>query len=106
MTTWTIRADDVLDKLVEENIRILGYTSKAELIREAVREFILQRNLGRLGLLTLDDQRREAREINPSEAIERLRSLTSDQQLIDRVVKEERAIIEQLLLKFKGAGND
>ena len=106
MTTWTIRADDVLDKLVEENIRLLGYTSKAEFIREAVREFILQRNMGRLGFLTLDDQRREAEATDPHEAIKRLRSLTTDKQLINQVLDEERTIIQQLLLKFKGAEND
>lgn len=102
MTTWTIRADDVLDKLVEENVRILGYTSKAELVREAVRDFILRRNMGRFGLLTLDHQRKAAAIVNPQEALKRLASITEDPNLVDQIMNEERELIEKALLKVIG----
>lgn len=98
-TTWTIRADRILDKLVEENVRTLGYSSKAELVREAVREFILNRNAGRLGLLTLNHQREKGKKIDPNEALERLATITKDNELIDRILEEERDIIEKALLR-------
>ncbi|MFQ6127143.1 MAG: ribbon-helix-helix protein, CopG family [Candidatus Heimdallarchaeota archaeon] len=101
-TTWTIRADKVLDKLVEENVRALGYSSKAELVREAVREFILKRNAGRLGLLTLDRQREEGKTIDPNEALERLSTITKDKGLVDRILEEERDIVEKALLRCVG----
>ncbi len=101
-TTWTIRADKTLDKLVEENVRVLGYSSKAELIREAVRDFILQRNTGRLGLLTLDQHRESGKTIDPNEALERLATLTKDKKLVERILEEERDIIEKALLRCIG----
>jgi len=106
MTTWTIRADEILDKLVEENVRALGYTSKAELVREAVREFILKRNMGRLGLRTLNNQKREAEGIDPRQAFNRLSSLTNDKKLVKKVITEEREIVEKALLKVTGAGTN
>jgi len=101
-TTWTIRANKTLDKIVEENVRALGYSSKAELIREAVREFILRRNTGRLGLLTLDQQREEGKTIDPNEALERLATITKDKELVDHILEEERDIIEKALLRCIG----
>ena len=101
-TTWTIRADKRLDRLVNENVRLLGYTSKAELVREAVREFVLKKNAGRMGLYTLDKYRKEAEYIDPKEALERLGKLTSDKELVKKILEEERNILEKALLSAIG----
>jgi Arc/MetJ-type ribon-helix-helix transcriptional regulator len=105
-TTWTIRADKTLDQLVDENVRALGYSSKAELIREAVREFILRRNVGRLGLLTLDQHREASKQIDPNEALERLATLTKDKQQVAQILEEERDIIEKALLRCLGEATE
>jgi Arc/MetJ-type ribon-helix-helix transcriptional regulator len=42
---WTIKVDKKLDAAVQESISMLGYTSKAELTREAIREFLIRRKL-------------------------------------------------------------
>lgn len=96
--TWTIRADKRLDRLVNENVRLLGYSSKAELIREAVREFVLRKNAGRMGLYTLDKYRKEAESIDSKEALERLGKLTSENELVEKILKEERNLLEKALL--------
>ena len=102
MTTWTIRADDILDQLVGQNVKSLGYSSKAEFIREAVREFILRRNAGRLGLLSLEQERNAAKKVDVNDALKRLASLSKDKDFVDNIVKEERDIIERALLHCTG----
>jgi hypothetical protein len=42
---WTIQVDKNLDAAVRESINPLGYTSKAELSCEAVREFLIYHKL-------------------------------------------------------------
>ena len=102
MTTWTIRVDEVLDKLVDDNVKSLGYTSKAELIREAVRIYILDRNISRLGLSTLERERKNAESSHAEQALSRFRSLTKDKLLVKKVLDEERQILEDALLKITG----
>ncbi len=102
---WTIRVEEVLDKLVEDNVQNLGYSSKAELVREAVRVFILERNIGRLGLNTLDRERSDNSDLTPEQALKRLRSITTDSEKIKSITDEERSILENLLFNLTG-GND
>ena len=98
MSTWTLRVNKILDELVEENVQLLGYTSKAELIREAVREFLLKQNMGRLGLLTLERKKNEGKLIDPKEALRHFRSYPSDISKVNAVIAEERATIDKILL--------
>ncbi len=42
---WTVKVDKNLDAAVQEAVSILGFTSKAELSREAVREFLIRHKL-------------------------------------------------------------
>ena len=42
---WTIKVNKKMDEAVNKVIMMLGYKSKAELAREAIRDFILRRNL-------------------------------------------------------------
>lgn len=99
LVTWTIRINEQLDKLVNSNIRDLGYTSKAELVREAVREFILKQNLGRLGLRTTD--RLKTATVDPDEALARLAAITKDVNAVDQILSEERQAIEDALLRIE-----
>lgn len=43
--TWTIKIDKKMDQSVQKVLKQLGYKSKAEFTREAIREFLIRRNL-------------------------------------------------------------
>ena len=42
---WTLKVDGKMDEAVKTVIKQLGYKSKAELTREAIREFLIRRKL-------------------------------------------------------------
>jgi hypothetical protein len=42
---WTIKVDKGLDMAVQEMVKRLGFTSKAELTREAIREYMIRHKL-------------------------------------------------------------
>jgi len=42
---WTIKVDKAFDTAVQKTLSYLGYKSKAELVREAIREFLICRKL-------------------------------------------------------------
>ncbi|MFW9916195.1 MAG: ribbon-helix-helix domain-containing protein [Candidatus Thorarchaeota archaeon] len=42
---WTIKVDKKIDDTVQHLLKQLGYKSKAELTREAIREFLIRRKL-------------------------------------------------------------
>ena len=88
--------------MVEENVKQLGYTSKAELIREAVREFLLKQNIGKLGLLTYDRKQQEGQAIDPQVALKEFRKLKLDPERIRKIIEEERDLLEKLLLNLTG----
>ncbi|MFX1512115.1 MAG: hypothetical protein ACFFCQ_05980 [Promethearchaeota archaeon] len=44
-TIWTLKIDRKIDEAVQQVLTQLGYTSKAELAREAIREFLIRRKL-------------------------------------------------------------
>ncbi len=71
--TWSLKIDKSLNKTIQEVVRRLGYTSKAELTRDALREFIIRRKLYNLldGEPTITFQT----EYDPNEAIIRLVNL-------------------------------
>ena len=97
--TWTIRVNEDLDRLVDSSISELGYTSKAELVREAIREFILKQNVGRLGLRTAGRFRSTSGD--PDEALARLATITRDVKAVDEILSEERQAIEDALLRLE-----
>lgn len=43
--TWTLKIDRQLDYTVQEAVEKFGYSSKAELTREALREFLIKRKV-------------------------------------------------------------
>jgi len=42
---WTVKVDKKMDAAVQATIAMLGFTSKAELTREAVREYLIRHKL-------------------------------------------------------------
>ncbi len=42
---WTVKVTKKLDAAVQEVLSVLGFTSKAELTREAVREYIIRHKM-------------------------------------------------------------
>ncbi|MHA2364239.1 MAG: hypothetical protein ACXAC7_09800 [Candidatus Hodarchaeales archaeon] len=42
---WTLKVDRKFDSAVQDAVSRLGYTGKAELTREAIREFLIRRKL-------------------------------------------------------------
>ncbi|MFX1254331.1 MAG: ribbon-helix-helix domain-containing protein [Promethearchaeota archaeon] len=96
MKTWTIKVDKVLDALAEQLVRELGYTSKAELVREAVREKILQIGLTKLNLQTLD--RHAASRLGFEESLEILSKLSVADEDLRKIIKSARDEMEDSLL--------
>ncbi len=89
-----IKDNSVIDRLVEELRKKLGYTSKAEFVREAV----LRKNIGILGLHSMDMfSKRET----GGDAVQAVKWLAS-QGFREADVKEEllkaRGEIEKMLL--------
>lgn len=97
MAVWTVETTEKLNKLVEEIVDDLGYMDKSELIRDAVRKFIMQRNFDKLDLDTLEKNRDRNPDISAEEALEKLRSTKiRKEDLLDALDKERKIIIDTL----------
>ena len=94
-TVWTIKVSKKLDSLVENIVKLLGYTSKAEFIREAVREALLRKNTGLLGLHSMD--KLCISKGDPKKALEELSSLAVPKEVILRELEEGRKEIEDFI---------
>lgn len=92
---WTIKVSRALDKLVEELVRELGYTGKAEFVREAVREAILRKNIGLLGLYSMDKLSDEKGD--PFKALKKLLRFKVSKEIVENEIKEGRKEIEKLI---------
>ncbi|OLS25511.1 MAG: hypothetical protein HeimC3_15000 [Candidatus Heimdallarchaeota archaeon LC_3] len=93
-----MKIDKSLNKTIQEVVRRLGYTSKAELTRDALREFIIRRKLYNLldGEPTIAFQS----EYNPDEAIHKLINLFKplSKNDIQSEIKIAREEVEKELL--------
>jgi len=92
---WTIKVDKKVDKIVEKIVKELGYTSKAEFIREAVREAILRKHIGLLGLYSMD-KLSISRE-DPLEALRKLSSLGIKKELVEEAIRAGKEDVEELI---------
>ncbi|MHA1594096.1 MAG: ribbon-helix-helix domain-containing protein [Candidatus Baldrarchaeia archaeon] len=92
---WTIKVSKDLDRLVSELVKELGYTGKAEFIREAVRDAILRKNIGLLGLYTMDVLSNERGD--PFDALKRLLELKVPKEVVEKALREGREELEKLL---------
>ena len=97
MKTWTIKVDESLDRLVEEVVKELWYTSKAELVREAVKRQVLEISLAKLGIASAE--RHATHRDDPLVSLERIikagKKLSEEElrSLIDQSRKEVEDLI-------------
>ncbi len=92
--TWTVKIDETLDTATNLAVKQLGYPSKAELIREAIRDFLLRKGvLGMIGdlheLPMLDE--------TAQESLERLVALAVPESVRKQALDETRAEVEALV---------
>lgn len=85
--TWTIKVDKHFDDVISDLVKSLGYTGKAELTREAIREFLARRKL--FSLLGGEPVIPRQIENNPEEALKKLASIFSSIPL--ETIKDEIA---------------
>ena len=67
---WTIKVDKAFDDVVQKTVNVLGYKSKAELAREAIREFLIRHKL--YSLLGGEPVMPVSSKKTPREALERI----------------------------------
>jgi len=100
---WTLKVDSQLDQATQRAVRTLGYTGKAELTREAVREFLIRRNLFELlggePIIPSKDERPSER--ITTKIIERLRNIQDDD--LREEVSRARTEVERELLGGEGS---
>ncbi len=90
-TTWTIKVDDSLEQAANRAVGILGYMSKAEMVREAIREFLLRR-----GIFTLigDTEKIPKIDETPQESLNKLLELAVPQETLQKIIDEARNEVE------------
>lgn len=106
MTSWMLESNDILDALIDEQINQYGYNDRSEFVREAIRDFIIQRNIKKLGLNDLEKNREKAKNVDPKFALEMLQNIQIDRKELDNIVLEEQEKLEKALLKFSGEMTD
>ena len=99
MKTWTIKVDDHLDQLVEQLVRELGYTSKAELVRESIRQRLLEVGLSKVDLHAVD--RHATARMSLQEALQELLKLAANHNGIKELVDTARDEVEEVVFSRK-----
>ncbi len=97
---WIIKVDKKMDAIVEKLVKELGYTSKAEFVREAVREAIIRKHIGLLGLYSMD--KLQSSRGDPIKALEKLSSLGIDKAIVEKELKTGKSDIEKLVTEISG----
>jgi len=90
-TTWTIKVDNSMDKAANRAVDMLGYMSKAELIREAMREFLLRRGIF---ALVGDTQNIPKIAESPAESLEHLLKLSLPLEELEKIIDDTRDEVE------------
>ncbi len=95
---WTIKVDKTFDNTVQKILNLLGYKSKAELIREAIREFVIRRKL--YSLLGGEPAVLASPKMPPHEALDQLHELLKDlpEEVIDKEMRTARDEVSKELL--------
>ncbi len=96
--TWTLKLDKNMDSAIQEAVKKLGYFSKAELAREALREFLLRHKL--YNLLGEEPIIPITPSLSPEDALERMLILFKDipSKNIKEEVKKARDEVEKEIL--------
>ncbi len=95
---WTIKVDKTFDDAVQKTVNILGYKSKAELAREAIREFLIRHKL--YSLLGGEPIVPVSAKNTPKEALERIQEKLKGipRDVIDAEVRKARDDVARELL--------
>ncbi len=97
MKTWTIKVNENLDQLIERLVRELGYTSKAEFVRDAVRRQVLEVGLTKLGVSSAE--RHATWKEDPLRSLEQIvkasKKLTEKE--LKSLVERERQEVEAMI---------
>ena len=95
---WTIKIDRKMDEAVQKVLRQLGYKSKAELTREAIREFLIRRKL--FSLLGGEVLVPVSREHTPEQALTLLMTHLEKipLEILDREIQTARSEVARELL--------
>jgi len=95
---WTIKVDKRMDNAVQTVLKQLGYKSKAELTREAIREFLIRRKLFSLlgGELSVPVSMEHTPENALNLLITYLAKIPSD--VLDQEIKKARTEVARELL--------
>ena len=83
--TWTLKVDESLDRAVQKAVKLLGFTGKAELTREAVREYLIRQKL--IFLLEGEMTVPPIPQKNPEYALKNLLEMLEN--IPEKVLKEE-----------------
>ena len=82
---WTIKVDEAFDKATQRILEIYGYKSKAEIVREAVREFLIHRGL--INLLGGEPVVPEIAPMTPKDALAQIKNV------LTKISKEELMLL-------------
>lgn len=95
---WTIKVSRNLDEAVQKTMELLGYKSKAELTREAIREFLIHRKL--YNLIGGEPEIPIHPKISPEDAAEELkkRLLKIPKEILEQEIKIARDEVANELL--------
>jgi len=95
---WTIKVDKAFDNAVQKTLSLLGYKSKAELTREAIREFLIRRKL--FSLLGGEPSLDISPKLPPKDALTEIQKILSDipTEKIDEEVNAAREEVAKELL--------
>ena len=96
---WTIKVDKAFDDAVQKTVNVLGYKSKAELAREAIREFLIRHKL--YSLLGGEPVMPVSPKKSPKEAFERIQEKLKHIP-VDVIDAEARAAREEVAKELLG----
>jgi hypothetical protein len=98
---WTIKVDKAFDNAVQKTLSLLGYKSKAELAREAIREFLLRRKL--FSLLGGEPSLPISLKSSPEDALTEIQKILSDIPT-EKIEEEVKAAREEVAKELLGEG--
>ena len=94
----SVKVDKALDRAIQKTVTLLGYKSKAELAREALREFLIRRKLYNLFGGEIVNQ--ETKDMTAKEALEQIRGMLQGltREQVDKEITAARDDVARELL--------
>ncbi len=94
----SVKVEKALDRAIQKTVTLLGYKSKAELAREALREFLIRRKLYNLFGGEIVNQ--ETKNMTAKEALEQIRGMLQGltREQVDKEITAARDDVARELL--------